>query len=126
MASKLITKKEMKRNSKAQLLKIAKNGGLQVSKKMSKVMIVDMIFKTKSLRASMKAPAKKQPSAAQLAARKKCPKTANPRTTAKFHLPPQLRPRPHSRSSSLSFTSVTKTKRSTRISSATGTCSSST
>ena len=69
MSSKLITKKEMKRNSKAELLKIAKGAGLQVSKKMSKVMIVDLMFNNKPLRASMKVPNKKPPSAAQLKAR---------------------------------------------------------
>lgn len=70
MSSKLISKKEMKRNSKALLLKIGKEGGLQVSKKMTKNMIVDMLFKNKSIRKSMKVPPKKPPTPAQLKARK--------------------------------------------------------
>ena len=82
MSSKLITKKEMKRNSKSQLLKIAKEGGLQVSKKMSKAMIVDMLFKNKDLRSKMIAPAKRKPTEKQLAARKKFAERARKKTSA--------------------------------------------
>jgi len=66
-----ITKKGLRRFKKAELVKIAKDNSIMVKKSLSKNVIVDMIFKNKSVRNTLTAPAKKKGTPAQIAARKR-------------------------------------------------------
>jgi hypothetical protein len=55
-----LTKKEINRYKKNDLLKIAKDNGIEANRKMSKRELVNKVYKNKSLRKSLKAPEKRK------------------------------------------------------------------
>lgn len=74
-----ITKKELRRFSKSQLLKISKENQIEVNRKSSKNVIVDIIYKNKQVRNTLTPPNKREPTAAQKAARERFVKAARER-----------------------------------------------
>ena len=78
-----ISKKELRRFSKSQLVKIAKENQIEVNKKSSKNVLVDIIFKNKQVRNKLTAPNKREPTAAQKAARERFVKQAKERALKK-------------------------------------------
>lgn len=61
-----ITRKEIRRFNKSELLKLLKEKGQVVSKKMTKNALVDIIMKNKTIRGSLTAPPKRKATPAQL------------------------------------------------------------
>ena len=66
-----VSKKELRRYNKADLLRLAAENNIEVRKSVSKNVIVDMLYKNKSIRDTLSAPPKRGATPAQLEARKK-------------------------------------------------------